>query len=120
MIGAATPTGIALQETAAALLDAVRPYDLVSRLGGDEFAILFPETTAADAERIADRLRHALEARLVSFAPLSYCIGVATFTEPTDDVAECLKQADEVLYSAKRHGKRQVQFAVFPSAEGQG
>ncbi len=100
----------ALQQTARTLVAAVRPYDLVCRLGGDEFTILFPETAAGDAERIAGRVQKRLADALASeFAPLTFSIGVAT-AEPSavPDPARCLAEADRVLYAAKRAGKNSI------------
>ena len=35
----------------------LRDYDLAGRFGGEEFALLLPHTGAADAQRIAERMR---------------------------------------------------------------
>jgi diguanylate cyclase (GGDEF)-like protein len=101
---------LALQQTARTLISAVRPYDLVCRLQGDEFVLLFPETVAADAERIAARLQHALTEDLAQgFAPLTYSIGVLTISPPPpQEPADCLAEADRVLYAAKRAGKKSI------------
>ena len=43
------------------LRERVRDIDLAARLGGEEFAILLPETDLAGGERLAERLRDAVE-----------------------------------------------------------
>ena len=35
----------------------LRDYDLAGRFGGEEFALLLPQTSAADARQIAERVR---------------------------------------------------------------
>jgi diguanylate cyclase (GGDEF)-like protein len=107
----------ALKQTAAALIQSVRPYDLVSRLGGDEFVILLPETVPADAERIAARLQESLAARLAEFAPLTYCMGVVTVIRVTQEIADYLNQADQALYAAKKEGPSRCKFVVVPAEE---
>jgi diguanylate cyclase (GGDEF)-like protein len=103
----------ALRKTAQVLLQAVRQYDVVSRLGGDEFAILFPETDVDEARAIAGRLQQALHDQVEGeFAPLTYSLGVVTFSSPPPDVADCLAEVDRRLYEAKRAGKRTVSFGL--------
>src|SRR3712207_431096 len=50
-----------LREIARALERTVRDQDTVVRLGGDEFCVLAPESGWEDAERLAERLRFAVE-----------------------------------------------------------
>jgi diguanylate cyclase (GGDEF)-like protein len=61
-----------LQRAAATISAAVRDHDLVARWGGDEFCVLAAECGAADAERLAQRVRSAL-----SEAALPASVGVA-------------------------------------------
>lgn len=96
----------ALQATARILREGTRQYDLVARLGGDEFVILLPETAAQDAEKVTQRLQAALAT--VTFAPLTYSIGAATFCPGRWNVAECLAHTDRLLYSAKQSGRGQI------------
>ena len=51
---------MALAETGAALLGAVRDVDVVCRYGGEEFAILLPETDARGAYVAAENVRDAV------------------------------------------------------------
>jgi len=44
------------------LHDSVRETDLVARYGGEEFVILMPETDAAHAQPVADKLRESIAA----------------------------------------------------------
>ncbi len=81
----------------------IRPEDLVARVGGDEFAILVRGVGSDVAERIAARVRTAVEwpvavdGRSLSVG-CSIGIGVGG---PGDDAAAVLADADRALYARK-------------------
>lgn len=101
-----------LGHVADALLRAVRSSDFVFRYGGEEFLAVFPETSLAEASRIAESLRAELCDRPVAIpdrAPIGVTIsvGVAQF-EGHPDYDYLLRHADEALYQAKHAGRNQV------------
>jgi diguanylate cyclase (GGDEF)-like protein len=100
-----------LRAVAAQLTEQLRGHDAVARWGGEEFLLLLPETDAATACEVAERLRAAAEARLAEAAGLgagvTLTFGVAVF-ERGIRVADCLKRADEALYAGKRAGRNRV------------
>jgi diguanylate cyclase len=75
--------------------------------------LLLPETDAAAACEVAERLRAAAEARLANAAAagiagaVTMTFGVAVL-EPGMRVGECLKRADEALYAGKAAGRNRV------------
>jgi diguanylate cyclase (GGDEF)-like protein len=81
---------------AAAMGSALRPADALARLGGDEFAALLPDTDAARAQQVAERLRMALSPRI------SACVGVASSDADGLDADRLYRRADEHLYERKR------------------
>jgi diguanylate cyclase (GGDEF)-like protein/putative nucleotidyltransferase with HDIG domain len=87
----------------ATLLDArSRQSDVVARYGGDEFAILMPETNTEQAERLAERLRAALEAdHFLHAHGVTASIGIATFPDHGPTQEEILRVADSGMYLAK-------------------
>ncbi|MEH3085213.1 MAG: diguanylate cyclase [Xylophilus ampelinus] len=92
-----------------------RARDLAGRLGGEEFCILMPGTTAAEAARVAERLRRAIDAlRLATgdggIVALTASMGVAELRDG-DSVPMLLARADAALYAAKRDGRNRVQTA---------
>jgi len=50
-----------IRAVASALIDSVRPMDLVARVGGEEFAIILPNCGAAFGETVAERVRRRVE-----------------------------------------------------------
>jgi diguanylate cyclase (GGDEF)-like protein len=107
------PAGdVVLREFARTLEEGIRDIDLASRWGGEEFVLLLPGTDIAGAFSVADRIRGALENRLVFTPegepiPVTASFGVAGFPEATSAQA-LLAAADAALYEAKRAGKNGV------------
>ncbi|MFC4299224.1 diguanylate cyclase [Castellaniella hirudinis] len=85
-----------------------RQDDGVFRLGGEEFLAVLPQTDLADALRIAERLRAAMEnAPLLDDAAVTLSAGVAVWDG--GDVEATLKAADQALYRAKQGGRNRVE-----------
>ena len=110
-------TGDAMLRTLAAeMRQQVREPDLVGRFGGEEFAILLGGTTAAEACRIAERIRRGSGVVRVltndALVGVTVSIGVAVLGSHGDDLSELLKAADKALYRAKRTGRNRVCLAA--------
>jgi diguanylate cyclase (GGDEF)-like protein len=108
-----------LAAAAASLRGGLRPYDLIGRFGGEEFTILFPDTGAAEAEAVADRLRAALAGQAFPAGDgggtlhITVSIGVAATTDPGGrDLTDLLAAADAALYAAKTGGRDTVRLAA--------
>ncbi|MEU4690620.1 GGDEF domain-containing protein [Actinoplanes sp. NPDC023714] len=91
-----------LVQVAEALREMARPgLDLPGRLAGDEFVMLLPETSAAEAEAIADRtVRRLRELRAADGTPVGASAGIAAGHGIAADLL--LAQADEAMYAAKQ------------------
>jgi diguanylate cyclase (GGDEF)-like protein len=93
------------------LVAGVRDTDEVCRWAGDEFVILFPETTAEQAERALERIRAAVAssdwASLGLTSPVTISVGIASAARG-DDRRTLFAAADGVLYDAKRSGRDRV------------
>ncbi len=98
-----------LKTVADAIEDASRKADLPTRLGGDEFAILLPETSASDAEAVAERVRTTLANASVmsgSDVRVTLSIGITDLNAgEIDSPATMLSIADQALYAAKDRGR---------------
>jgi len=90
------------------VLGLVREADWLFRYGGDEFVILLPDTGAAGAFDLAQRIVAGVSGELLEGDPpltLSVSIGVATFPPDATDAADLLAAADRRSYLAKRRGR---------------
>ncbi len=104
---------IALRETGALLQRSLRHGDIVCRMGGEEFAAILPDTQVQDAERVAEKLRHCIEALRLQregrpLAKITVSIGVAMLELQGDTPTAWLRRADRALYRAKEAGRNRV------------
>lgn len=96
----------------------LRSADLVCRLGGEEFVVVMPDTPLAVAERIAERVRAAVEGarfpvdpNATRTIPVTTSIGLAE--RGADANAEALmRRADKALYASKTSGRNRVTAAA--------
>jgi diguanylate cyclase (GGDEF)-like protein len=93
-----------------------RPADLLARYGGEELVMLLPDTDNQGAIWLATRVQERLKLLGIPHAfssvadHVTLSLGVATLI-PTDNQihVDLIKAADDLLYSAKRNGRNQVQ-----------
>ncbi len=83
-----------------------RVSDLVVRYGGDEFVVLMPETSQAEAEHAASRIREAVGNYSVEWdgvrIPIRASVGVAGWEEGhMPEPEELVEAADVALYAHK-------------------
>ena len=104
------PAGdLVLKGVARTLAKQARATDVVARYGGEEFAVVMPETDAAGALVIAERIRDRVgklgfdsdRGRL----QITLSLGIATFPDDATQKAELVERADGCLYEAKRNGR---------------
>ncbi|MGH7522642.1 MAG: GGDEF domain-containing protein [Gemmatimonadales bacterium] len=94
-----------VRAAAAALRGALRATDIVARLGRDEFIALLPETTAASARIVLDKLRAGLaELRTTDGRAAIPSIGGVTFLNPPRAVEEIVRAMDDRIAEAKATG----------------
>ncbi len=117
------PVGdVVLQGVARALSKEARATDVVARYGGEEFAVIMPETDAAGALVIAERIRERVAAAEfpTEQGPLrvTLSLGIAAFPADGSEKARLVEVADGCLYRAKRTGRnRSVRAADLSAGE---
>ncbi len=104
-----------LKSVADTIRNDLRKIDLLFRFGGEEFVALLPRTDREAAERIAERLRDAVERKKISLNGgynLSVTMSIGGCIYPTDGSNEIqlLRNADRALYRSKNKGKNMVTF----------
>jgi two-component system, cell cycle response regulator len=100
-----------LRQVARSLRDLTRYHDVVARLGGEEFAIVAPNMSEEALTRLAERIRRAISALVVSAGNarlrVSVSVGLAVW-DGKESVEEFYRRADKMLYQAKRQGRNRV------------
>lgn len=105
---------VVLAELAAVLRANVREVDVVARYGGEEFSIILPETDAAGAFVVAEKVREAVARHEYPDADgernqhITVSVGLATYPAHASDKESLLRLADDALYQAKNGGKDRV------------
>lgn len=101
-----------LVEFAAVLRDNLRRGDLGARIGGEEFIAVLPQTDAAAAGHVAERIRAqcaALRVPCEDGDPIRFTISVGLARlAPAEDTSRLLARADQALYRAKNTGRNRV------------
>jgi diguanylate cyclase (GGDEF)-like protein len=101
----------------AAVIDgfAKRPLDIAARYGGEEMAVTLFDVTREHAEKIAEQLREAVQARGIEHRDstgagvVTVSIGVAVVRPRLERSPDGIVQlADEALYKAKKEGRNRV------------
>lgn len=92
--------------------DVIRQKDLAARWGGEEFVIILPNTNEKGAKILAEKLRIKLSNDLSELLKhkITASVGVAQSLE-NENFSDCLKRADQALYSAKESGRNRVVLA---------
>ena len=102
-----------LRSVAAAFAGCLRATDVIARYGGEEFVAALPDTSAAGAVKVAERIRRAVAEERESIGQdslsVTISLGVAAFV-PGDEMAAAplLARADAELYRAKRDGRNRT------------
>ncbi|WP_174875257.1 GGDEF domain-containing protein [Vogesella oryzae] len=89
----------------------VRASDIVGRFGGEEFIVLLPDTAAAEAVELMQRLQRELTKNFFLTGNeklvVTFSAGVAEWHRGEQDV-NVIERADRVMYQAKLAGKNRT------------
>lgn len=113
-----------LRQFASLMVETIRKSDLAARYGGEEFVVVMANTSRADAEVVADKIRSAvaeMSVRLDNGAEvrITVSIGGVTFPEGSKGARNLLDLADRALYAAKRNGRNRVEFLDLAATAGE-
>lgn len=102
-----------LRQLSTMLREQVRNIDLLARLGGDEFGIVFCNCKLADAKRIAESIREAIDDFRFSWKGRTFSLGVSVGLVELDcggsvTLGDALGAADAACYAAKEAGRNRV------------
>jgi diguanylate cyclase (GGDEF)-like protein len=94
----------------------VRETDLVARFGGEEFTVLLPHTSAAQGQRLAERVRKSTEGHLFEVPsgdePIRVTVSAGVATFPINDriivPPDLVEAADLAMYRAKDSGRNRT------------
>ena len=104
-----------LKQVARTLEHCARETDLVARYGGEEFVVLLPQTDAAGALTIAERIRRAILETEWSRRSVTVSVGVAHLLPVVDTGSHLIARADRALYQSKAGGRNRV--TISPDAD---
>ena len=86
--------------------------DTAYRYGGEEFTILLPETKAAEAITVAERIRIGISN--LKFKPVSgkqvsitVSIGVTEYIKD-ESISDFVQRADKAMYLSKKEGRNRT------------
>jgi len=95
-----------------------RPRDFVARYGGEEFVIILPDCDKDSAELMLSNIAQAIKEKMIKHEyssvskQLTVSIGaVVVKSSESLAVANIMKQADALLYKAKKAGRNQWSIA---------
>jgi len=109
-----------IKAVAQALLDSVRPMDLVARVGGEEFAIILPNCAVTFGQTVAERVRQRVQGMPIALSavsglsqaqPLQVTISIGGAFAPQwvrSTPSLWQERADQQLYQAKARGRNLV------------
>ncbi len=100
---------VLLRKVAGIFRDNLRASDMAARLCGDEFALLLPETDAAGAAIVLEKIRQTL-CRNPEFLKcgVTASIGAVTYPLAPLELEPVVKKADETMYKVKAQGRNRV------------
>ena len=100
-----------LEGVAARIRQCIRESDTAARVGGDEFVVLLPGiASTADAARVADKIRAAIDRPFVidgHALAVSVSMGLAHYPQDGTDATTLARHADRAMYRDKAEGKAQ-------------
>ncbi len=111
-----------IASTANAIRRCLREGDVLVRYGGEEFLVLLPGAGCVDAQRVAERIRHACTETPVRDGEQTIQVtisgGYTAFPEQdAGDEDALIRSADTALYAAKAGGRNRIAAGECPPSQ---
>jgi diguanylate cyclase (GGDEF)-like protein len=90
-----------LHQIAKTFKDIIQKRGIISRIGGDEFTIIIPKTSNQELETYKNQLAEAVSKLTIKNVSLSVSIGYAVKTDDSKDMAEIMREAENIMYRYK-------------------
>lgn len=107
-----------LVEVASLIKDILRDYDIFGRVGGEEFAVFLPDAdldaARETATRILKNIRQYKFPAPVGLLQVTASIGVSSTNHESCLLKDLFRDADKLLYQAKKEGRNQVKYNSRP------
>jgi len=98
-----------LKELALIVQKQIREYDLFARWGGEEFVLVTTKTDIVTAEKIAEKIRIAIEKHTFpEVKKVTASFGLSCAKNEFETFEAILEKADKGLYQAKETGRNKV------------
>jgi len=88
-----------------------REQDCIARWGGEEFLFILPQTSAENANVIAEKVQATLQEHIFNYQSYNIKVTVSMGIEQFNDeqsIDEVINSADKYLYQAKNSGRNQI------------
>jgi diguanylate cyclase (GGDEF)-like protein len=100
-----------LVQVAELLRTSLRKNDYPARFGGDEFTVVAPDTNTEQSHKLAEKLRHRIQAHKFNTGDIPVTISVGyTIYRAGETIENFIRRADKALYDAKQMGRNVVCF----------
>ncbi|MRN53217.1 diguanylate cyclase [Paenibacillus monticola] len=101
-----------LQAFSHLVLNSIRVEDTFCRFGGEEFALFLPNTNAASALLVIERIQKDFSSLKFSardeIFQVSFSSGITEVTEAAQESDKLIEEADQALYASKNAGRNQT------------
>ncbi len=103
---------LVIKQVAEVIRKSLRTTDIAGRYGGEEFAILLIDTTADQANYLAERVRRKIEKLEIEYnqqlIKLTMSFGLVERNDSIQSYVQWIETADKALYHSKTSGRNQV------------
>lgn len=99
---------IVLSQMGEKIVRSVRELDFAFRYGGDEFLVFLFDCTKEILRNVSQRIFDKLSAIRIHDKNISISMGAVLYPDHCQDLDECIKKADKIMFQAKENGKNGV------------